>query len=89
MVEPAPVPQRVGGQLRAVVAADEPRWPAALGDQLVEHGDGGVRVDPAIDPDGEGLAGVFVDDVEQLEDPPIGGLVELVVTGPRLVVHLL
>ena len=44
--EAAPVAQRVGGQLGAVVAADEPRRGAALGDQAVQDGDGGVGVDP-------------------------------------------
>jgi hypothetical protein len=79
LVEPAPVAQRVGGQLRAVVATDAPRWPAALGDQAVKHGDGGIRIDAPVDGDRQGLAGVLIHDVEQLEDPAIEGLVELVI----------
>jgi len=54
--EPAPVPQRVGGQLGPVVAADELREAAAGGD-LVQHGDGGVGVDRVGGQVGERLAG--------------------------------
>jgi len=58
------------------------RGGAAFGDQPVEHRDGGVGVDPAGDGDRQRLAGVLVHDM-QLEDPAIGGLVELVVQCPR------
>jgi hypothetical protein len=37
---------------------------------MVEDVHGGVGVDPAVDGDGEGFAGVFVDHLEQLQDPP-------------------
>jgi hypothetical protein len=40
-------------------------------------------VDPAVHRDGQGFAGVLVDDVEQLQDPTVGGLVELVVQRPQ------
>jgi hypothetical protein len=56
-----------------------------LGDQAVQHSDGGVSVDPAIDLDGHGLAGVLVHDIEQLQDPPVLGLVELVVQRPHMI----
>jgi hypothetical protein len=75
----------MGGQLGAVVAADEARGPSALGDQAVQDGDGGVGVDPAVDLDSEGFTGVLVDHVEQLQDPPVGGLVELVVQRPHMI----
>jgi hypothetical protein len=35
------------------VAADAPRWPAALGDHTVQDSDGGVGVDPPVDGDGQ------------------------------------
>ena len=65
--EAAPVTQDVGGQLWAIVTADEPRRRVPLGDQAVEHVHGGVGVDPAGDLDGKGFAGVLIDDVEQLQ----------------------
>jgi hypothetical protein len=43
----------------------------ALGDQPVQDGHGRVGVQPALDGDGEGLAGVLIHAVEQLEDPPV------------------
>ena len=39
----------------------------------------------AVDGDGQGFAGVLIDDVEQLQDPPVGGLVELVVQRPHMI----
>jgi hypothetical protein len=56
-----------------------------LYDQAVQHRYGGVGIDAALDDDGQRLAGVLVDDVERLEDPPIGGLVELVVQRPHVI----
>jgi hypothetical protein len=35
--------------------------------------------------DGQGLAGVLVDDVEQLQSPAVVGLVELVVQRPHVI----
>ena len=58
---------------------------AALADDLVEHADGVVGVDRAGDPDREGLAGVLVDDVEQLQRPAVDGGVELEVERPDVV----
>jgi len=52
---------------------------------VVQDGDGGLRIDPVVDLDGEGFAGVFVDDVEQLQDASALGLVELVVQRPHMV----
>ncbi|MEJ7792417.1 MAG: hypothetical protein WKF65_10650 [Gaiellaceae bacterium] len=57
----------------------------ALGDDPVEDGDGAVGVDPPLDLDGERLAGVLVDDVQQLQDPAVAGRVELEVERPHLV----
>jgi hypothetical protein len=71
LVEPALVAQGVGGQLLAVVTADEPGCCAALGDQAVQHVHGGVGVDPTVDLNRQGLAGVLIHDVEQLQAPPI------------------
>jgi hypothetical protein len=56
-----------------------------LGDQAVQQLHGGVGVDPAVDLDGEGFAGVFVDDIEQLQGPPVSGLVELIVQRPHVI----
>src|SRR5512133_1360337 len=67
------------------IAADEPRWPTAVGHQLVENTDGGVGVDPAVDLDRQGFSGVFVHDVEQLQPPAVLGLVELVVQRPHVI----
>ena len=67
------------------VAADE-LWPGpTLGDQAVENVNGGVGVDPAVDLDRQGLAGVLVDHVQQLQDPTVQRLVELVVQRPHMV----
>src|SRR5215216_6670955 len=66
------------------ITADEPRWPATLIDQMVQDVDGGIGVDPAVHGDGQGFAGVLVHDVEQLQDPSIEGLVELVVQRPHV-----
>jgi hypothetical protein len=59
--------------------------PAPLADDLVEAGDGGVRVDGVANEVGEGLAGELVDDVQDLDGPPGGGDVELVVERPDMV----
>jgi hypothetical protein len=61
--ELAPVSQRGGGQLWAVIAADEPRCGAAFDHQAVQDRHRVVGVDAAVDLDGEGFTGVFVDDV--------------------------
>ena len=66
----------MSGQFRAVVAADELRVAAAGGDRL-EDVDSRVGVDAAGHVEGEGFAGVLVDQVEGLEQPPVGGGVEL------------
>jgi hypothetical protein len=49
--EPAPVAQGIRGQLGAVESTDEPRRSGSLGDQAVEHCQGGIGVDPAVDLD--------------------------------------
>lgn len=70
--EPAPVAERVGGQLGAVVAADEPGCGAALGDKEFQRGDGLVGVDAPVALDRQCFAGELVDDMQQLEDPAVG-----------------
>ena len=55
---------------------------AALGGQALEAGDDPVGVDGALHVDGQGLAGVLVDHVEDFEHPSVRGLVELEVEGP-------
>jgi hypothetical protein len=54
----------VRGELGAVVAAHEARKPAALRDDLVQGGDGGIRVDRVVDEVGEGFAGELANDVQ-------------------------
>ena len=75
----------VRGHLGAVVHPHELRAGAALADDLVEHADGVVGVDRAGDPDRQGLAGVLVDDVEQLQRAAVGRGVELEVQRPDVV----
>lgn len=50
-----------------------------------EHGDGGVGIDAPVDMDRECFAGVLVDNVAQLDDPPVGGDVELKVDAPHVI----
>jgi hypothetical protein len=83
-VEPAPVPQRPRDQLGPVVHPQMLRR-AALAGEPVEHLADGVGVGAAADVHGGGLAGVLVDDGEQLEPPAVGGLVELEVQRPHVV----
>jgi hypothetical protein len=78
-------PDRVRGELRAVVHADERRRLTALGGQAIEHGHGGVGVDAPGNHDRQRLAGVLVDDVQELQDPAVDGGVELEVERPDLV----
>ena len=58
---------------------------AALGDQPLQRRDDRVGVDAALDQHHQRLAGELVDDVEQLQRPPVGGLVELEVERPHVV----
>ena len=81
-VEPAPVGHRVGDELRAVVEAHERRR-ASREHEPVEGGDHLVGVDGAVHDDGGALAGVLVDDVQQLEEPAVDGGVELEVERPQ------
>lgn len=82
--EAAPVAKRVGGELRTVVAADEP-WGASLGDELVEDLDGAIGVDGIGDQVGQRFAGELVGDVKQFQLVARGGDVELVVESPDVV----
>ena len=75
--EATPVAQGVGGQLGAVVAADVLGGPAPGAHEPVEDRDGRVGVDSPVALDRERLARVLVDDVQELQDPPVGGLIEL------------
>jgi hypothetical protein len=60
-----------------VVHPYELRRGAALADDLVEHPHGVIGVDRAGDADRERLAGVLVDDVEQLQRPAVGRSVDV------------
>jgi hypothetical protein len=87
--EATPVAQRVGGQLRAVVTADE-RWRRlALADEAVEHGHRVVSVDPLAALDRQRLPGELIHNVQELQDPPIGSLVELKSIAPHDLAALL
>src|SRR5439155_1255046 len=82
--EATPIPERVRGQLGAVVAADVRRG-AALGGQALEHRDGLIGGDAAVDVHRQRLAGVLVDDVEQPQRAAVGGLVVLEVKRPHVI----
>jgi len=56
----------------------------ASGHQAIEDRDRGVGIDPSPALDRERLTGVLVDDVQELQDPPVGGLVELEVAQTSL-----
>jgi hypothetical protein len=58
---------------------------APLGHQGLDDGYDLVGIAGSPDPHGQGFAGVFVDDVEELEPAPVGGLVELEVQRPHVV----
>ena len=77
--------QRVRGQLGPVVATDERRRGRTLGDEALQGADGLVGVDAAVHAHRQRLAGELVDDVQQLEDPPVGGLVKLEVQRPHVI----
>jgi hypothetical protein len=83
--EAAPVLQRVRGHLGAVVAAHELRRAATCPGQPFKDIDGRVRVDAPRALDLQGLAGELVDDVQQLQDVPVSGLVELEVKRPYMI----
>ncbi len=83
--EPAPVPERVGGHLRAVVAPDEPGRRPALDDKAVEHLDGLVGVDAAVALDRQRFTRELVHHVQQLEVVPVGGLIPLKVDRPHMI----
>ncbi len=55
------------------------------GHEALDGGHDLIGVAAAPDAHGQGLPGVLVDDVQQLQPPVIGGLVELEVQGPHLV----
>src|SRR3954468_8663217 len=79
-----PVSERVRGQLGTVVAADV-RGRAAPSGEALEHGDGLVCVDAPRDVHRQRLGRELVDDVQQLDHPAVGGLVELEVQGPDVI----
>ena len=68
----------------AVVHA-QVRWGAALGDEALDDGDDAVGVDAVRGVDGQGFSGELVDDVEQLDAPQAGDLVELEIQRPHVV----
>ena len=73
---------RVGDELGPVVEAHVGRG-TAFGGQALEAGHHAVGVDGTLDVDGQAFAAVLVDDVQELEVPPVCGLVELEVEGPH------
>ena len=72
------------GHLRAVVAPQELRG-AALAAQPLQRRDDRVSVDRALDEHHQRLAGELVENVQQLQRPSVGGLVELEVERPHVV----
>jgi len=79
--EPAPVDHGIGNELGSVVEAQVGRR-SSLGHQLLQAAHDGVCPDGALGLDGQALTGTLVDDVQHLDGPPVGGLVELEVEGP-------
>ena len=75
----------VGRELGSIIATDVPRRRPAPGDDPVERGGRGVGGDAPGGHDRQRLPCVLVDDVEQLQDPPVRGLVELEVQRPDVV----
>src|ERR1035437_5688856 len=82
--EHAPVLERVRGHLRAVVHPQELRG-AALGDQPLQRRDDHVRVDAARDQHHQRLARELVNDVQQLQRPRVGRLIELEIERPHVI----
>jgi len=82
--EPAPVAQSVSGEFGFVVAADELGAVAPSRGDVVQTGNGGVRVDVVIDEVGEGLAGELVEHMADLEPAARGGDIELEVQRPHM-----
>src|SRR2546423_14805091 len=58
---------------------------AALDRQALQHADRLISVDAALDQHLKRLAGELIDDVEQLQDASVGGLVKLKIEPPHLV----
>jgi hypothetical protein len=58
---------------------------AASGDESIESSDGRVCVDPSATLDDQRLASELVNNVQELQDLPVGGLVELVVKRPHVI----
>ena len=73
------------GQFRSVVAAQH-RWiPTTLADEAVEFGDQVLAGDAALHEATEALAGVFVDDRDDLDRSALAGGIELEVDCPHSV----
>ncbi len=53
------------------------RGAPTLSDDLLEHRDGLIGADGPVDVHHQRFAGELVDDVQQLDDAAVGGLVEL------------
>ena len=83
--EAAPVLQRLGGQLGAVVAADVGGGAAPPFDDSFERLDSVVRGDATSRWDGQCFAGVLVGDRQDLDWPTIGGAVDEEVERPDLI----
>lgn len=81
----APVDQRVGGQLGAVVHADVLRPPPQGGDQLVEDRHGRVGGERTRRPGSQRLPRELVDNVQKPDLSAINGDVDLEVQRPHLI----
>jgi transcription elongation GreA/GreB family factor len=57
---------------------------ATLASQPLKPRDGQVSVDAPLAENIKRLAGELVDDVQELQDPPVGGLIELEVKRPHV-----
>jgi hypothetical protein len=75
---------RVGDELRAVVASNEVRC-SALSNQPIQHVDNIGRRNRTVDFESETFTGVLIDDRHPLEPPAIGGGVEEEVVAPYVV----
>ncbi len=78
------MPHGLGDELRAVVGRD-PGRNAAQDKQVGQHVDDVDGGEPALDPDGQALAGELVQDIEHAKGPLVMGPVMNEVIGPDMV----
>src|SRR3974390_8119 len=85
VLRPAPGGAHLGAELRTVVQPQEPRGRAPPGGDGVQDGDRRFGADAPGGGTGQGLSGELVGDVEDLDGPPPGRLVEDEVDGPDVI----